>query len=179
VDWLQQEHLGLVGWAWLALGITAVLLTCITCCVSRARSKKPFVPPAVTNRLPQAVSTRLPAAATRPSGLAAAPAKRASGAGAPNPYGDSVPVYVRNAAPEDFAASGGIVGTAAAPAAPDGGRREIAKAGSLLRGRHAHDRDGYVDHRDLVDAVESRQAAAQAGWGIRDTGIEMGQPPPP
>lgn len=174
VDWLQQEHLGLVGWAWLALGITAAVLTCATCCVTRARSKKPFVPPAVTNRLPQAVSARLPAAATRPSGLASAPAKRSTGAAPPNPYGDSVPVYVRNAAPEDFAASGGIIGSAAAPPPPlEGGRREVVKSGSLLRGRHAHDQDGYVDHVDLVDAVEVRQAAVQGGWGIRETGIEM------
>lgn len=155
------------------MGLVATVLLCTACCVSRARSKKPFVPPAITNRLPAAVSTRLPDAATRPIGLAPPGGKRAAAAS-----GDSVPVYVRNAAPEDFAASGGVV-----PAEREGGgrregRRELGKPGSLLRGRHAGDRDGhaYVDHEDLVEQVEARQANLQHGGGaraLRDTGVEM------
>eukprot|EP00892_Ulva_mutabilis_P009711 jgi/Ulvmu1/7111/UM034_0017.1 len=189
VAWLQREHLGLLGWAWLGMGLTLAFALCFTCCCVRARSKKPFVPPAVTNRLPQAVSARLPVAATRPGGLAPAAGKRSA------PQGNSVPVYVRTAAPEDFAASGGVASTAApaaavaaASAADGGGRRKIEKAGSLLRGRHGHsdavsaeEPAQYVDHDELVQDMEERQAhAAHAysrqntvGRGIRDTGVEL------
>lgn len=174
VAWLQRDHLGLIGWAWLGMGLTVAMLLCCLCCVTRARSKQPFVPPAVTNRLPQAVSARLPAAATRPSGLVPSASKRAPASG------DSVPVYVRTAAPDDYVASGGIAAAVAAAAGAGGGRRKLEKAGSLLRGRHAQsdmpaagDQGPFVDHDELVQNLEERQARQSAGWGIRDTGVEL------
>ena len=32
VAWLQRDHLGLIGWAWLGMGLTVAMLLCCLCC---------------------------------------------------------------------------------------------------------------------------------------------------